>query len=678
MKRKGLSLLLCTALIFSLSVPGNAEEIKDAEFECMAAETMENELQSLNSYTEGKDYSSGSAFFEADSETEAREIADDYGAELESFDSGVGVISFDGSVEDKLEDAVSTMSVKTPIYPDFFVETDDYMDGGDILEALSESEEAEVQATSSDPDYSYQWFHEKINSEEAWDVSNGTGVKVAVIDNCFQADHEDLADNVAATYNAADGSDDVSVSSNITNSSHGTHVAGIIGAVSNNDLLGTGVAPDCDLYLVKIASSNGSLLLSSVIKAIKWSAAQGVDVINMSIGTSSITQSTEELLQEAIDDAVDSGAVVTVAAGNSGNDAVYYPAACDNVIAVAAIGEKAGDHAADDTVLASYSNYGAYVDIAAPGTNIYSTVPTSSAKDLSGTSMAAPVVAGVAALVYSADQELMSANSSTASKTVMSRILSSTDGKTYSCSSTGGSVTGCVDAEKALASTASYTAPSFYVKLKDKTVTNGGTYWITAGKKEKLVITDSNGKKIKAANKKNAATYTVAGSSSFTISNKTLKCSKDATAYSSASDKIASADTAWVTVSYNGEKVRLKFIALGKIKAAGYFSGNKLKRSITRTVSVGNAVSMDSIENLAGCSVEYWLKSGKDYTSLGSADSLGYSLKIPAKASKNEMIKEDSDGNPLTFTPSKKGSYIFRITSPGTRKKFKIKIKVTD
>lgn len=680
-KRKTLAEILCISMLFTLVGTAAPKSAYGENLNLMSEMAMESELQSMNGYEEGKDYSEGKAFFEADSEEEAMKVAKSYDASLESYSSGIGILSFEGSVKDKLEEGVDTLSVTTPIYPDYYVYTEDYINRGTLLDGSEDGEKADVQTAVTDPDYSYQWFHSKVKSEEAWKVSNGDGVKVAVIDNCFMAEHSDLVDNVAATYNAADGSEDVSLSSNIKNKEHGTHVAGIIGAVSDNGLFGTGVAPKAELYLVKIANAEGKLTISSVIRALEWAAEHKVEVVNMSIGTTSISQGTKAQLQEAIDDVVDTGAAVVVAAGNYGTSTECYPAACDNVIAVGAIGKKTASHTADTSCLADYSDYGDYVDLAAPGTAIYSTVPengTSSACDLDGTSMAAPIVTGVAALVYSAHPELISENTETTAKAVMKKLTSSTDDVKYSSSKTGGTVTGCIDAKQAVEGSVSYTEPSFYVKLKDKTITNGGTYWLPLGKSEKLVITDKSGKKIKEANKKGAASFEISGSASFKLSNKKVKCDKKAAAYSLSTDSVSKADSARVTITYGGEKIVLRFIALDKIKAAGYTSGNKIKKNITRTVPVGKSISINSAEALAGLEVDYWSRSGKTYNILGDADSVGYVLKVPAKASKNGMITENSEGEPLTFTPSRKGSYKFTVVSPANGVKFKITLKAVD
>lgn len=166
---------------------------------------------------------------------------------------------------------------------------------------------------------------------------------------------------------------------------HGTHVAGIIGA-ANNTIGVVGVGPKIDLYAVKVLDRNGSGYLSDVIEGLDWAVQNKIQVVNMSLGTSSNVQS----FYDAVKRVRAAGIVQVVAAGNSGGS-VIYPAAYSEVIAVSATGNT-------DTI-ASWSSRGPEVDLAAPGVNIYSTYKGQTYQTLSGTSMAAPHVAGAAALV---------------------------------------------------------------------------------------------------------------------------------------------------------------------------------------------------------------------------------------------------------------------------------------
>lgn len=190
---------------------------------------------------------------------------------------------------------------------------------------------------------------------------------------------------------------------------HGTHVAGTIAAL-DNDIGMVGVAPGARLWAVKVLNSQGSGSLEGIIAAIDWVVAQGdIEVINMSLGGTGNSQA----MNDAISAAFNSGVFVVVAAGNSADDAINYtPANAPDAFTVSALADFDGadgyqglptcDYDIDDT-LAYFSNFGATVDITAPGVCIFSTYPIErgSYNTISGTSMASPHVAGAAALLAS-------------------------------------------------------------------------------------------------------------------------------------------------------------------------------------------------------------------------------------------------------------------------------------
>jgi len=226
------------------------------------------------------------------------------------------------------------------------------------------------------------WGVARIKADRAWTTATGKGVKVAVIDSGVDIDHPDLDDNLFGCVNFISWwrscNDDYG---------HGTHVAGII-AAEDNSFGVVGVAPKARLYALKVLDWRGYGYLSDVIEALDWSVANQVDVVNMSFGTASDVSS----LHEAIQRVKAAGIVQVAAAGNSGPDpeTVLYPARYPEVIAVAATDSN-------DQV-PSWSSRGTEVDLAAPGKEIKSTYLRGRYKTLSGTSMSAPHVAGVAAL----------------------------------------------------------------------------------------------------------------------------------------------------------------------------------------------------------------------------------------------------------------------------------------
>jgi subtilisin family serine protease len=226
-------------------------------------------------------------------------------------------------------------------------------------------------------------------------ANTGAGIKVAIIDTGIDLDHPDLnvVGNVNFVNEKKSGDDD---------NGHGTHVAGILAAL-DNDIGVAGIAPGAELYAVKVLDRGGSGWMSDVIAGIGWAADNGMDVANMSLGA----KGTSSALHTAIINARDAGVTIVVAAGNDNADANdYIPATYDEVITISAIVDSDGqpgelgdptEYGADDT-FASFSNWGADIDLAAPGVDIYSTWKGADYKTMSGTSMACPHVAGAAAL----------------------------------------------------------------------------------------------------------------------------------------------------------------------------------------------------------------------------------------------------------------------------------------
>ena len=264
---------------------------------------------------------------------------------------------------------------------------------------------ADNDAPSNDTRRAEQWALNNVNFEDAWASasSGGTGQVVAVIDSGVQASHPDLAGQVLAGQYFLHSDDGGSVFSGpggtTDGNGHGTHVAGIIGAVAGNAAGVTGAAPGVDILPVQVLCPDGGGFSSDVANGITWATNNGADVINLSLGGSG--QSQAELT--AIQYARSQGVVVVASAGNSGNgsNAPSYPGAFDEVIAVAAL--------LNDNTKAGYSTTGSYVDVAAPGgtgtssaTGVLSTWNNGGYVALSGTSMASPHVAAAAALVRAA------------------------------------------------------------------------------------------------------------------------------------------------------------------------------------------------------------------------------------------------------------------------------------
>lgn len=238
------------------------------------------------------------------------------------------------------------------------------------------------------PPQEIPWGVDRIGANLAWPTTRGAGIKVAIVDTGIKLDHPDLAANIGAAdrYNAVNPAKPAN-----DDNGHGTHVAGTVAAV-DNDIGVVGVAPSAGLMAVKVLSKTGSGFLSDVVEGIDWSVANGAKVINMSLGSTSQSQS----LKDSCDAAFNAGVVVVAAAGNSGEtnspSAYLYPASFDSVISVAATDIN--------NVRASFSTYNDKVELAAPGKNILSATYDGLYGEKSGTSMATPHVSGAAALAF--------------------------------------------------------------------------------------------------------------------------------------------------------------------------------------------------------------------------------------------------------------------------------------
>jgi subtilisin family serine protease len=263
-------------------------------------------------------------------------------------------------------------------------------------------------ATPNDPYYAdYQWNLAHINADDAWNTTTGSSsITIAVVDTGVDLTHPDLSSKIVSGYDFVNKDSDAS-----DDQGHGTHVASIAAATSNNSEGVAGVSWGARIMPIKVLNSAGNGALSDVADGIRWAADHGADVINMSLGGSSGSST----LQDAVNYAYGAGALLVAAAGNEYEDGnpTSYPAAYDHVLAVAAT--------TDTDSHASYSNSGSYVDVAAPGgdpSSSYDSTPEhwivgaywrGSGYDyawLAGTSQASPQVAGLAALLLSVNAAL--------------------------------------------------------------------------------------------------------------------------------------------------------------------------------------------------------------------------------------------------------------------------------
>jgi subtilisin family serine protease len=320
----------------------------------------------------------------------------------------------------------------------------------------------------NDPMFPQQWHLTNsaaaVHAQQGWARSTGSpGVLVAIIDTGVDVSHEDLAANIWTNpgevagngldddgdgfiddvhgWDFGDGDADPSptpffdAATGIDVGWHGTFVAGLAAAATDNATGISGIAWHCRILPLKVTTTAGDIPLSAVSAAVDYAVARHVKVINMSLGTSDSTA--VSVFQPLVNEAVNADIVVVAAAGNDGTDQPQYPAACDSVLAVASTNAS--------NVRSSWSNWGYYVDLCAPGEGMWSCIANNYTYDdwsqiafeyywgwdgvtpymeNDGTSFAAPIVSGAAALVRSLSPAMTAPQ-------VMQSLLISGDVKAY-------------------------------------------------------------------------------------------------------------------------------------------------------------------------------------------------------------------------------------------------------
>ena len=331
----------------------------------------------------------------------------------------VGVESNDLALPLLAMEMVGTIASQNPPIRSFLVRLHPNLtmqDAGEFLRAIPGVRYVEPNylvfalATPNDPRYSSQYGPQRIQANLAWDIwQPQRTVYIAILDTGIDANHEDLnrkmrrhSNGQVYGYNTWNNNTDTT-----DRNSHGTHCAGIAAADINNSRGIAGVAawnpsvPNSHTYVqlmpVKVLSDSGSGTWDSVARGITWAADNGAHILSLSLGATSGSQQ----LQNAVDYAWNRGCLVVAAAGNGGSSSPVYPAFYTNCIAVAAT---------DSTdFLASFSQFGSWVDIAAPGVAVLSTIPNNGYTSYDGTSMACPHVAGAAAVLWSHNPSLTNA-----------------------------------------------------------------------------------------------------------------------------------------------------------------------------------------------------------------------------------------------------------------------------
>lgn len=270
--------------------------------------------------------------------------------------------------------------------------------------------------TFNDPkiaDDNLNWYLKAINIDKAWEQTTGDkSIVIAVVDNGFDLNHPELINKAVSPYNVIDKSKDVSPGSE----NHGTHVASTIVATGNNNQGLLGICPDCSFMPIKVEDQNGNVSNTYVIDAILYAIKNKADVINLSLGMqfpidvviplqeqknyiSSNAKDEEEFWQDLFEYANKNNVICVIAAGNNNILTGFDPfQRANNTVKVGAINQ--------DLNKASFSNYGAFTNIYAPGTKIFGAKPGNRYEVLQGTSMAAPIVSGFIGLLKSQNKNI--------------------------------------------------------------------------------------------------------------------------------------------------------------------------------------------------------------------------------------------------------------------------------
>lgn len=356
--------------------------------------------QQTASLTEGTQYESGILLVWADTEETAQAYAQAFSAELVCRQDGLATLRLNGvSVVEALTAAQESdrlpaaypnhIAVLPPDEggweenPGLALFSDDIPQPQTWRSWLDNTENPDPFLT--DPtSYRYQYMHDTVDSYAAWGVTTGKGVTVAVIDTGVKANHEDLPN--LRRVEVTNGKEPLGLEDA---TGHGTHVAGIIGAAMGNGKGGAGIAPGATILSLRVVNAAGYIYDSALIAALRTAVKNGAKIVNISIGGPAYNA----VFQKVINEAAEAGVTVVAAMGNDGTNCLNYPAGYDNVIGVVSV-DRTNNRA-------SGSSYGTWGDVAAPGAAAWSTTYNGSYGPKSGTSMASPVVAGVAALYKS-------------------------------------------------------------------------------------------------------------------------------------------------------------------------------------------------------------------------------------------------------------------------------------
>ncbi len=647
----------------TLTGSGNSCQSKEAY---RLSDLIRQEALALSSLEADKDYIDGEGVFLASSLKEAERIAESYDAKLLSFENGVASVRLPGSTEDSLIKAAESGKAEALIDPNFTFS----------LSGLPEAEDLsipDITTPSEDPFLNedspcFQYHHLMTGTGEAIKLTSGNGIRVAVVDTGVNPEHEELKGRVSVNYI---NREECIATGGIDSHGHGTHVCGLIGAIMNNGHGGMGVAPGVLIDSIQITTTGKGFTLSEVAEGLRMAIDRGVDIISLSVGSEGRSITIKQLTEEA----AGKGIVLVAAAGNSGSDIRNYPAAEDGVIAVGWVdskGERAGK-----------SNYGKWVDIAAPGSGLISTyIPTSSGKNLvsgdslknaygklSGTSQATPLVAGAAALCYSLNPGLFKSRNYDSALLIKEALcgFSEVSGK-------DSETAGILRSDRA-ANFINSINPSAGISIIDK----AGHYGTVLagqgclGKSIRLKLGNADGKPDKKLT--NKAVWESSDEKVARVSKGKVKVNKDA----------KPGATAIITASYGDDKVYFTLETEEKIKKFGKFDESKktLKSSFTLEKNAGEILYISDPCSAIGEYSVYLASDDSKNSSLNNASFAGGRHRYKISMSKGDLKKvrveeTDTNGDPLRIALTGRGSIKVRYKLlDGSGKRFTLKIRVS-
>ena len=594
-------------------------------------------------------YVKGQLIYLTDSAEDAQVVAEAFGGTLDSYEYNVAVILLpeNRTVAQAVLAAANKETRLPAVWPNYYQQlhvsyNDPALDDGQA---------------------NYQWQHEAVGSSYAWASGyKGQGIKVGVIDSGILNAHEEFGGRIQQHLSALTAPMNTSTTDI---NGHGTHVSGIIAANLDNGKGGAGIAPEASLYVYDVTDADGVLSSDVTIRAIERAITDGVDVLNMSFGSGTFNGAQNEAIQKAYK----SGIALFASAGNEATNGKSYPASYDNVCSIASLQQ--------DGRKSNFSNYNDSVDLAFPGSGIYSTYASGSDSYLymDGTSMACPVASGVAAVILSGadDVPALKGKTGTARVDALYTVMRSNAVKSSS-TGTGAGTTYLPSVFKLTVDNASAVPalPKFDLNSKNAITTETATLAITCASTVGVDIyysTDGKTPALKNGKVTNGTRYTapisIGGAKKVTVK---------AIAVNIATGKSSKAATATYTFSPNPSKVTItdtvnklapgSNLALKAVVTPSYAVSTKVKwavapegQGVTVNASGKVAVSKTATSGTYTVTATAVDKSGNAYTNSGKTVSSTYEItvltpesSVKSVAFTNKAVEVTVGGTPLNLS----------------------------